>query len=97
MALPGIGNIQSSYFFVYLDIIELSINGSSISKVIYLTKRAFINEQKNVNISLIKYFKLEKRYITDITVLIAGSDGKQIQFESSWIPTCVQLHFRKKK
>lgn len=85
----------SNYLLIYSDIVEGSIVGSEVVRFLYAAPRHSEVERDAIEIRNIKYFRLCKSYISEISLIFCDERGRQIMFQDGYLPCYVTLHFKK--
>lgn len=88
-------NIVSSdngLFFVYLDIIAPRRIGANCNRVLKIINP---QDKRTFHFNNVEYVPVERNYFDSFSVLVTQSDGKNVNFASSNIPTYINLHFKR--
>lgn len=87
-----------NYLCIYSDLVEPRIIGDRLSRALYIQPIIDENkwlERQFVEINNVEYYPIEKKEISEISILIADETGEQINFNEDVFNTMVSLHFKK--
>jgi hypothetical protein len=82
---------EKTLIYLYSDIIKPRILGDMQTRylrIIPMKKNEFKFEFKNI-----EYCPIEQTYIESISILLADGQGNKIEFNDSFFPTYIMLHF----
>ena len=81
------------YIYIYTDIIKPRFIGKD--KTRFLRLIPILDHENRIRFDHVEYCTLEQTYIDSISILITDGYGNRINFENSFIPTYIMLHFRR--
>lgn len=83
----------SNYLLIYSDIVEPSIVGNTMTRVLYVAPRQTDVNRDTVEIRNVRYARVSKTIISDISFLFTDENGRQLIFQDGYLPTLLTLHF----
>lgn len=83
----------SNYLLIYTDMVIESIVGNEVARLLYATPRKSDVQQDYAEVRHVRYIKVAKSFISDISFLFCNERGHQYLFESGYLPTWLTLHF----
>lgn len=83
---------NDGFIFVYLDIISPRRIGSKSNRVLKVLRPA---NKRMLHFENIEYMPLQTEYFDSISILIAQSNGENVSFVPSNVPTYINLHFKR--
>ena len=84
----------SDMIYIHVDIISPRIVGDQMVRCLKVMP-ASGKQQEYVKFGRIEYYPVELFHIRTISVLILDSESNRIDFNQSFLPTMITLHFRK--
>lgn len=83
----------SNYLLIYSDIVEPSIVGNAMSRILYVAPRQSDVNRDTVEIRNVRYERVSKSVVNDISFLFTDENGRQLIFQDGYLPTLLTLHF----